>query len=124
MSFRKPIPLKVFLLVSLSLFAVATVSVWKAMPYPFSIYKASWSATKYNSNWPISKSDYNEAKRLVTTKLGFYEFISSVYPDSPSQITVMTVKKWKGTLAASGRGFTLEKQNGHWVIKESNSWIS
>ncbi len=78
----------------------------------------------FDSRWPISEIEYAGAVRTVRRELGFYEIIRTAHIISDTQIEFVTLQRWTGPLAAAGRTFVVERENGVWKIKSSVLWVS
>jgi len=96
----------------------AILAAWSSDFRPVSDYCSwivrCWTDYPYSSDWPVSASDFATAKRLVSARLGWGEYISAVAVPGPDEITVTTTS---GPGPGGGHIFTLKRSNGQWKVE-------
>ena len=103
----------------------AGIGLWFAtMPYPFEDWWQAWFDVRYSDEWPISKSDFASAMRLVKRELEWREIITRVTVNGPDEIKITTLTHWRHALAGGGGCFIVRRVNGKWVIARHGLWMS
>lgn len=114
---------KVLLAVCFALLTLAAVVIWAKLPCPVAYYLASWDATCYQDAWPISRSDYSEAKRFAAARKGAWgAVVSSVKIQSATQITFRITQSRDERGNGGGLEYTLEKTPNGWFLANSGFW--
>ena len=102
---------------------VALVAFWIALPYPLSLYISARKATRYHPEWPMTETEFRDARRIVHKKIyNQFEFIYAVHVSEKTNITFETVQRaapWKGHFWIGGAFYTFAKQQNQWTLEES-----
>jgi len=108
------------------LLVVAAVAVaWRfAEPYPIEMWLEGRRDARFSEGWPVSRSDFAAAKRLVKSELVFPEIIWEVQVISLKRIEFRTLRGYRGPLWAAGRFTTAEKREDTAVLSGRDSWRS